>query len=60
MLLEIGIMLYALVGICLYLIYVKDVQQHAKENLHSRYLRRIAYIITFIVTVLLWPLLAGI
>ena len=60
MLLEIGIMLYILLGLCIYAIYIKDVHQHAKENLHSRYLRRIAYIVTFIITVLMWPLLVGI
>ena len=59
LLLEIGVMLYLLIGICLYLTYLDDIRQHSKDSKASKFIRRIIYIVTFIISVLLWPLLIG-
>jgi hypothetical protein len=55
--LEIGLMLYFLIGLALYLRYLEDIKAHSETSVG--YIRRIIYIVTFIVTVLLWPLIIG-
>ena len=56
--LEILVVFYALFGVCLYLAYLKDVQTHAL-TIESKFLRKILYIVTFIVGIIFWPLLIG-
>ena len=50
---------YLIVGFAIYMIYKEDVAHHVAKNASSIYIKRIIYIITFIVTMLLWPLLIG-
>jgi hypothetical protein len=50
---------YFIVGFAIYLVYKEDVSTHVAKNAASIYIKRIIYIITFIVTMLLWPLLIG-
>jgi len=57
---ELGFGLYLIFGICLYLVYKEDVREHTSRVTTSNYMKRMIYIVTFIVTLLLWPLLLGV
>lgn len=46
-------------GILIFSIYRKDVQEHTSRVAASRFIKRIIYIVAFIVSVLAWPLLIG-
>ena len=50
---------YLIIGIAIYLVYREDVVNHVAKNAASAYIKRIIYLVTFIVTMLLWPLLIG-
>ena len=56
MVIEILIMLYFLIGILVYWCFKHHVIEHILKVKANKYIARIIYIVTFLTTLLFWPL----
>ena len=59
MVVEIGLILYILIGILIFTIYREDIKRHANKVQANGFIKRIIYIVVFLTSLLAWPLLIG-